>query len=92
MILFPLIALLRLAKRPSAPDGSDVTASLLFALTLMTMLAPVDFLLRFSTSAILMEIWLGSLWVTVLLFLLDQARRERAIPPGLIQEEAQQQG
>jgi len=86
LILFPLIALLRLAKQSSAPNGSDVTASLLFALTLMTMLAPVDFLLRFPTSAILMEIWLGSLWVTVLLFLLDQARRGRAIPVGVRQQ------
>jgi len=78
LILAPMIALLRLAKQSSAPNGSDVTAGLLFALTWMTMLAPVDWLIWVPKLALLTKIWLGALWVTVLVFLLSQARRERA--------------
>jgi len=78
LILAPMIALLRLAKQSPALDGSDVTAGLLFALTWVTMLAPVDWLIWVPTLALLTKIWLGALWVTVLVFLLSQARRERA--------------
>ena len=77
LFLAPMIALLRLARQSPAPDGSDVTAGLLFGLTWMTMLAPVDWLLWVPASTLLMKVWLGALWVTVLLFLLGQVRQEK---------------
>ncbi|MGE0126735.1 MAG: glycosyltransferase family 87 protein [Blastocatellales bacterium] len=82
LILLPMIALMRLAKQAPALDGADVTAGLLFALTWMTMLAPVDLLLRIPALRPLMAIWLGVLWLTTLLFLLGQARKERMGNPG----------
>jgi len=89
LILLPMIALLRLAKQSPSPardpardlHGRDVKAGLLFALTWMTMLAPVDLLLRFPASALLTHIWMGVLWITTLLFLLGQARQERSKGP-----------
>jgi len=90
LILLPMIALLRLAKQPAAPardlardltrdlNGRDVTAGLLFALTWVTMVAPSNLLSRLPAPAPLRSIWLGALWVTALLFLLGQARQERA--------------
>jgi hypothetical protein len=84
LILLPMIALLRLAKR-----GPDVTAGLLFALTWMTMLAPVDLLLRSPTPALLTAIWLGALWVTTLLFLVGQARQDMARIADRLRDEAE---
>lgn len=87
LILLPMIALLRLAKHPPASDGTDVTAGLLFALTWITMLAPVDLLLRIPALRPWMAIWLGALWVMTLLFLLGQARKERMSNPGGVFQE-----
>ncbi len=84
LMLAPMIALLRLTKSSPAADGSDVTAGLLFALICMTMLAPVDLLVRIPVLKLPMEIWLGALWVTTLLFLLRHAKRDRGagLPAG----------
>jgi hypothetical protein len=82
-----MVALLRLAKQPPAPDGSDVTAGLLLALNWVTMMSPTDLLRHFPTLMSLKMIWLGSLWAMSLLFLLSQARKERAtISRGLLCE------
>ncbi|MGH9935062.1 MAG: hypothetical protein ACREAM_02380, partial [Blastocatellia bacterium] len=78
LFLLPMIALLRLAGQSPAPDGGDVTAGLLFGLAWMTMLAPTNWLLWIPAATLLMKVWLGALWVTVLLFLLGRALQERA--------------
>jgi hypothetical protein len=78
LILFPMIALLRQAKQFPSPDGSDVKAGLLFALIWMTMMAPTDLMEHIPIFVSLKLICLGSIWTTALLFLLVQARKERA--------------
>jgi cytochrome c biogenesis protein CcdA len=82
LILFPMIALLRQAKQSSAPDGSDVIAGLLFALIWAPMMAPTDLFRQFPILMSLKLIWLGSIWMTALLFLLVQARKEKARNSG----------
>jgi hypothetical protein len=77
LILFPMIALLRLANQSPAHDGSDVTAGLLFALNWITMMAPTDLFNRYPTLVSLRVICLGSIWGLTLLFLLGQVRKER---------------
>lgn len=78
LILFPMIALLRLAKQSPTHDGSDAMAGLLFALIWLTMMAPTDLFRQFPIVMSLKLIWMGSIWTTALLFLLIQARKERA--------------
>ena len=93
LILFPMIALLRLARQadspdgpegPEGPEGNDVTAGLLFALIWITMMAPTDLASRFPKLASLRLICLGVTWTLTLVFLLDQARKERARSPSLL--------
>ena len=83
LILAPMIALLRLAMRSKAPDGSDVKAGLLFAFNWLTMLAPVSLIMGYPGLLLSMELLLGALWMLTLLFLLSQANRERAGKSGL---------
>ncbi|HKQ72893.1 MAG TPA: glycosyltransferase 87 family protein [Blastocatellia bacterium] len=87
LILFPMIALLRLAKQPSTSDGRDVTAGLLFALNWITLMAPTDLLGRFPVLTRLKMIWMGSLWAMSLLFLLSQAWKERAGISNILRRE-----
>lgn len=82
LILFPMIALLRLAKQSPTHDGSDAMAGLLFALIWLTMMAPTDLLRQFPVVMSLKLIWMGSIWTTALLFLLGQSRKERARNSG----------
>ncbi len=75
LILLPMIALFRLAKTPSLPDGSDVAAGMLLTATWATTLLPywvffdgAPFLLR-----VLVELGQTVVWLAVLGFLLYKA-------------------
>ena len=89
LILLPMIALFRVAKRGPAADGSDVIAGALLALTLVTTLAPGGlYLLPPPWKGLYLAAQLA-VWLAVLVFLLDRARRERTTlmnavdrPPG----------
>jgi hypothetical protein len=59
-----VIALQRLSQKKSEPDATDVKAGLLFALTWVTMQAPLGFLVNFPRLTFLMDLWLGALWLT----------------------------
>ncbi|MCJ7620122.1 MAG: hypothetical protein MUP64_07900 [Anaerolineae bacterium] len=76
LVLLPMVALFRIAKREAASQGASVAAGLLLAATILAMLAPA----RWEHFA-----WPWSfaftgghtlVWIVVLGFLLDRARRD----------------
>jgi len=77
LVLLPMVALFRIAKRGEAADGSDVLAGLLLAVSVPAMLAPAR--LQFQSSPWLPLFAAGhvGVWLVVLLFLLRQAWIER---------------
>jgi hypothetical protein len=77
LVLLPMVALFRVAKRGPCADGADVAAAVLLAISVMAMLAPAR--LGFETSPWVRFFNVGHtlVWLTVLLFLLDRARREK---------------
>lgn len=77
LILLPMVALFRAAKRSSSTPGTKGAAGGLLAITLATMMAPGGFYLfplPWKTMYVTGQI---ALWIIVLLFLAVQARRER---------------
>jgi hypothetical protein len=79
LVLLPLVALFRIAKRSEREGGRDVIAGLLFAITIAAMLAPGGLYLLPQPWKIAYVIGQVMLWLAVLLFLLDQVRRERNV-------------
>jgi hypothetical protein len=79
LVLLPMVALFRIAKRGEAADGSDVIAGLLLAVLVLVMLAPAR--LQFPSSPWLPLFAAGhvSVWLAVLLFLLRQAWMEQGL-------------
>jgi hypothetical protein len=77
LVLLPMVALFRIAKRGEAEGGSDLVAGVLLAVLVLAMLAPAR--LQFSSSPWLPLFVAGhvSVWLVVLLFLLRQARLNR---------------
>jgi hypothetical protein len=77
LVLFPMIALFRIAKRGPSTDGNDVLAGMLLAITIFAMLAPAR--LRYAPWPWYLLFTGGHalVWIAVLIFLLDRARRER---------------
>jgi hypothetical protein len=73
LMLLPMVALFRVAKRGEAAGGSDVAAGVLLALLVLVMLAPAR--LQFTSSPWLPLFAAGhvGVWLAVLLFLLRQA-------------------
>jgi hypothetical protein len=74
LMVLPMVALFRIAKRGGSANSSDVVAGVLLAMLVLAMLAPAR--LQFATSP-----WLplfaaahASVWGVVLLFLVRQAR------------------
>jgi len=75
LILLPMVALFRIARRGPGADRSDVLAGVLLGLTLLTTLAPGGlYLFPWPWNRVYVA---GQVvvWVAVLFFLLDRARR-----------------
>ncbi|NIN66820.1 MAG: DUF2029 domain-containing protein [Anaerolineae bacterium] len=77
LILFPMVALFRIAKRRFSTEESGVLAGLLLATTLVAMLAPARLQHFPSPWSLLYTGGHAVIWIAVLGFLLDQARRDR---------------
>ena len=77
LILLPMVSLFRQAKGVMSPDGSNVTAGVLFATTLLAMLAPGGLYLFPSPWNSAYAVCQAILWGIVLVFLLDQTRRDK---------------
>jgi hypothetical protein len=82
LLLLPMVALFRIAKRGPSADGSDVVAGVLLALTLLTTLAPGGLYLFPPPWNMLYVTGQVFVWIVVLIFLLDRARRERNAQVG----------
>lgn len=82
LVLFPMIALFRIAKRGPSTDGSDMVAGMLLAITIFAMLAPAR--LRYAPWPWYLLFTGGHalVWIAVLIFLLDRARREKNAKVG----------
>jgi hypothetical protein len=77
LVLLPMVALFRIAKREAASQGTSMAAGLLLTATILAMLAPArlehfpwPWSLAFTGGHTL-------LWIVVLGFLLDRARRDQ---------------
>jgi hypothetical protein len=77
LLLFPEVALFRLAKRGPSAGGSDVTAGALLAVTAFGMLLPVGLILRSSPWSLLLTIGNAVVWIALLVFLMREAGREK---------------
>ncbi|MGH7966105.1 MAG: glycosyltransferase 87 family protein [Candidatus Binatia bacterium] len=77
LILLPLIALFRIAKRGPAAKGEDVIAGLLLAITWVAVLAPARLLVSPPLWSWLFAAGQTVVWVAMLIFLLWQASREK---------------
>ncbi|MFI5396958.1 MAG: hypothetical protein ACHQ9S_15585 [Candidatus Binatia bacterium] len=75
LVLLPMVALFRIAKRGPCADGADVAAAVLLAISVMAMLAPAR--LGFDPWVRFFNVGHTLVWLTVLLFLLDRAQREK---------------
>jgi hypothetical protein len=76
LILLPMVALFRIAKAGPS-DGGDVLAGVLFAITLLAMLAPGGLYLFPSPWNTIYMTGQVIIWLAVLFFLLDRAGREK---------------
>ncbi len=77
LILLPMIALFRVAKRSSSADGSDVLSGGLLAIAWIAVLAPARLLTFQPPWNWLMIAGHIVVWSLMLLFLFRQARREK---------------
>ena len=85
LVVFPMVALLRQAKRPGTSGMSDLLAGLLLGLALATTLTPTRLFyswprpwpLLFSATHVIV-------WFAVLAFLLQEARSQRTSPAKAI--------
>jgi hypothetical protein len=84
LILLPMVALCRIAKRRFATDRSGLVAGTLLAITLLVMLAPGGLYLLPPPWNTLYVIGQITLWIAVLIFLLVQAWQEEKPPDGLM--------
>lgn len=82
LILLPLVALFRIAKRGLSTDGSDIVAGVLLAITLCATLAPGGLYLFSSPWNNLYVAGQVIVWIVVLVFLLNQAAYEKNMKIG----------
>ena len=82
LVLLPMVALFRIAKRGPSAGGADVAAGVLLAVTLLTTLAPGGLYLLPPPWKMLYVGGQAIVWLVVLVFLLDRTRREigRGVP------------
>jgi hypothetical protein len=76
LILLPMVALFRIAKRGTSTDGGAVAAGALLAVTVLTMLTPHRLEAYPPPWNVLYTGGHAVVWIVVLAFLLDRARRE----------------
>ncbi len=76
LILLPMIALFRVAKRAVSPGGRDLLAGVLLAVTTAAMLLPTRFSLAASPWQPLFSCTHTAVWLVVLAFLLRQVALE----------------
>jgi hypothetical protein len=76
LVLVSMITLFRLARPGPKPDGSDVVAGVLFALTWLTMHAPGSVLGSGGVRSAVMQSGQVLVWLAVLVFLLYLAPRD----------------
>jgi hypothetical protein len=76
LILLPMLALFRIAKRGASMDGGDMAAGVLLAVTVLAMVAPHSLQLYPPPWNLLYTGGHAVVWIVVLAFLLDCARRE----------------
>jgi hypothetical protein len=79
LILLPMVALFRIAKQGPSDDGSDVEAGLLLAITILTMLAPARLRCAPWPWYLLFTGLHAIVWIAVLVFLLDRAKRQQSM-------------
>ncbi len=77
LILLPMIALFRIAKRGPSVNGEDVMAGLLLAATTLIMLAPARLLITPPPWDQLFKSVQVIIWMATLIFLLRQSWKER---------------
>ena len=77
LILLPMIVLFRITKQGLSVDGSDVLAGILLTIAIVAVLAPARLLTFPPPSSWMMATGQVVVWLLMLLFLLNQARRER---------------
>jgi hypothetical protein len=87
LILLPMITLFRIAKRGPCPDGGDIVAGTLLALTTVTVVAPGGLYLLPSPWKSVYVACQTIVWIAVLVFLVERCRhpspgRVGLIPPG----------
>jgi hypothetical protein len=78
LILLPMVALFRIAKRGTSTDGGAVAAGALLAVTVLTMLTPHRLEAYSPPWNILYTGGHAVVWIVVLAYLIDRARREEA--------------
>jgi hypothetical protein len=76
LLVVPMVTLFRIARQGPTPDGSDLMAGALFALTWFTVHAPASLLGEAPPLGTLMEAGQTVIWLAVLAFLLHRARRD----------------
>ena len=77
LILLPMIALFRIAKKGSSDNGSDIIAGILLAITLLSMLAPYRVQNLPSPWSLLFTGGHAIVWIVLLIFLLIRAWQEK---------------
>jgi hypothetical protein len=80
LILLPMIALFRIAKQSPSTDSRGVLAGLLLSITVLLMLAPGGLFLFPPPWNMLYASLQTIVWIVVLIFLLEQTRREQGQP------------
>lgn len=79
LILLPMVTLFRLAKREQPTDDANIVAGVLLASTMLTMLAPGGLYLFPAPWNKMYVVGQKLIWIVMLIFLLDRARRENAV-------------
>lgn len=79
LVLLPMVTLFRIARSGPRTDGGDVMAGLLFAAVWVSLHAPASWLQEPPPLSAVMEAVQSAVWLSVLVFLLGEARRDRSV-------------
>lgn len=78
LMVMPMLALFRIARRGPGADGADVLAALLLAPTVIVMLTPETIRHLRGPWPFLFALEHTAVWIPMVIFLLDRARRDTA--------------